>query len=228
MKYIKSVCLLLALVSLNACSSASSPLNIGELKTQVSEYKESGSYERDFDAEMKRAEAHILAQASKVKNPAIILDIDETTLSNWPQLKANDYAFFLPGPCENLPKGPCGIQSWQKTEKAQAFPATLELFNSVKAQGVSVFFITGRMESERAATERNLKKEGFRDWAGLVMRPKGTKTKTADLYKAPQRAKIESKGYTIIANIGDQPSDLKGGGAAEKDFLLPNPFYRIP
>jgi hypothetical protein len=30
----------------------------------------------------------------------------------------------------------------------------------------------------------------------------------------------------IIANIGDQPSDLFGGHA-EKMFLLPNPFYRV-
>ena len=36
-----------------------------------------------------------------------------------------------------------------------------------------------------------------------------------------------SEGYTIVANIGDQPSDLDGG-FAERTFLLPNPFYRIP
>jgi hypothetical protein len=29
--------------------------------------------------------------------------------------------------------------------------------------------------------------------------------------------------YTIIANIGDQPSDL-AGGFAERVFLLPDPF----
>jgi hypothetical protein len=31
----------------------------------------------------------------------------------------------------------------------------------------------------------------------------------------------------IIANMGDQPSDLLGGHA-EKKFLLPDPFYRVP
>jgi hypothetical protein len=46
-------------------------------------------------------------------------------------------------------------------------------------------------------------------------------------FKAPQRAAIEGQGYTIIANIGDQPSDL-AGGHAEQTFLLPDPFYRIP
>jgi acid phosphatase len=46
-------------------------------------------------------------------------------------------------------------------------------------------------------------------------------------FKAPQRQTIESEGYTIVANMGDQPSDLDGG-FAERTYLLPNPFYRIP
>ena len=34
----------------------------------------------------------------------------------------------------------------------------------------------------------------------------------------------------FIANIGDQPSDLAGGNPEDRvgQFLLPNPFYRIP
>ena len=43
----------------------------------------------------------------------------------------------------------------------------------------------------------------------------------------PQRAQIEQQGYTIIANLGDQPSDL-AGGYAERTYQLPNPFCRIP
>jgi acid phosphatase len=50
---------------------------------------------------------------------------------------------------------------------------------------------------------------------------------TAAAFKAPVRATIERENYTIIANMGDQPSDL-AGGHAERTFLLPNPFYRIP
>jgi hypothetical protein len=46
-------------------------------------------------------------------------------------------------------------------------------------------------------------------------------------FKAPVREEIERLGYTIIANMGDQPSDLIGGHA-EKKYLLPDPFYRVP
>jgi hypothetical protein len=59
------------------------------------------------------------------------------------------------------------------------------------------------------------------------MVPEGMHYPSAADFKAPVRAAIEAAGYTIIANMGDQPSDL-AGDHAEKAFLLPNPFYRIP
>ena len=61
----------------------------------------------------------------------------------------------------------------------------------------------------------------------LDLVPPGAKFASATDFKTPVRAAIETDGYTIIANIGDQPSDLLGG-FAERIFLLPNPFYRVP
>jgi acid phosphatase len=31
----------------------------------------------------------------------------------------------------------------------------------------------------------------------------------------------------VIANVGDQPSDLDRG-FAQRTFMLPNPFFRVP
>jgi acid phosphatase len=59
------------------------------------------------------------------------------------------------------------------------------------------------------------------------MEPVGSHFVSAADFKAPQRAQIEQQGYTIIANLGDQPSDL-AGGSSERTYQLPNPFYRIP
>ena len=131
------------------------------------------------------------------------------------------------GPCDKLPAGPCGVRAWEQNGKAEAIPGTLKLFNAAKTAGVAVFFITGRSEASRMGTETNLRFVGYAGWTGLVMRPAGSSTKSAADYKAPERHKIEEQGFTIIANIGDQPSDLAGGFAA-KSFLVPNPFYRIP
>ncbi len=145
---------------------------------------------------------------------------------------ADDFGYIRDGPC-HLPKGPCGALAWDRTGKATAIGPTLGLFKVARSIGVSVFFITGRHEMERAATARNLLRAGYVDahgrkgWIDLKMEPNGTKKLdfTAD-FKAPQRAKIESSGYDIIANVGDQQSDLDGG-YAERTFKLPNPFYYI-
>ena len=59
------------------------------------------------------------------------------------------------------------------------------------------------------------------------MVPHGQTFASAADLKAPLRSDIEREGYTIIANIGDQASDLLGG-PAERSFRLPAPFYRVP
>lgn len=215
---------LLTLLILSAC--AAQP-NLGDSKIQIKSYVASGQYMRDVTQEMAAAEEYIVSRAHEVDKPAIVLDIDETTLSNRPQLEANDYSFFLQGPCKDLPKGPCGLKEWQKSEKAIAFPATLKLYEAALKNNIAVFFITGRNEALRRATEANLRRAGYHNWTKLILRPNGTTTKSASDYKAPERAKIEAQGYKIIASIGDQPSDLAGGYAG-KTFLISNPFYRIP
>jgi predicted secreted acid phosphatase len=103
----------------------------------------------------------------------------------------------------------------------------LQAFRAARAANVTVFFITGRPEDQRAATERNLRTAGFSGYARLFMVPNDVHFASASDFKAPVREWIEKLGYTIIANIGDQPSDLIGG-YAEKKYLLPDPFYRVP
>ena len=46
-------------------------------------------------------------------------------------------------------------------------------------------------------------------------------------YKSGTRAYIESQGYDIVADLGDQFSDLQGG-FADKTFKMPNPNYYLP
>ena len=202
------------------------PANLGELKTQITDYRRSGGYDRDVAAVLAEAQKYMEQRAALVAKPAIVLDIDETSLSNLPQILANDYGRFANGPCE-LPAGPCGYLAWGLMARDPAILPTLQLFKAARAKGVAVFFITGRREDEREKTESNLRLAGYDGWEKLVLRPSGTTTPSAADYKAPERAKIAAQGYTIIANVGDQPSDL-AGGYAERTFLVPNPFYRIP
>jgi predicted secreted acid phosphatase len=103
----------------------------------------------------------------------------------------------------------------------------LAVFKQARSLGVAVFFISGRDERQRAATIKNLRAVGFAGYQGLYLEANGARYASAADFKTPRRERIEKDGYTIIANVGDQPSDL-AGGHAEMTFLLPNPFYRIP
>ena len=46
-------------------------------------------------------------------------------------------------------------------------------------------------------------------------------------YKSGTRAHIASEGYSIMADFGDQYSDLLGGNAGHQ-VKIPNPMYYIP
>jgi hypothetical protein len=62
------------------------------------------------------------------------------------------------------------------------------------------------------------------------MRPDHPPDEPVSKYKSATRKLIEEgqdDGYRIIANIGDQISDLEGG-YAKRCFKVPNPFYYIP
>ncbi len=219
--------LLIASPALAESPTLPQPANVGEAKIAATAYHASGAYERDLAAMAASATAWIETRAGQVERPAIVLDIDDTVLTNWTAIVANDYGRVFGGTCNVLPEGPCGWVAWDLRAEAPAIAAMHALFEKARAHSVSVFFITGRDQTQRAATEENLGAKGFSDHAGLFMTPVGERFPSAADFKAPVRAAIEAEGYTIIANIGDQPSDLEGGHA-EKTFLLPNPFYRIP
>jgi len=223
--------LLLALLVLQACTTAqprpeATPANLGELKRELRTYHDS-RYPAEIEAVVARASEYLLAHARDVAKPALVLDIDETSLSNWEQMMADDFGYFTDGPCDNLPGGPCGAMAWNASGRAPAIAPTLRLFHTAREKNIPVYFVTGRYEKERAATERNLTRAGYADWAGIEMRKDGTPLGSTAEFKASQRAAIEAQGVTIVVNLGDQPSDLAGGHALQ-GFLLPNPFYRIP
>lgn len=203
------------------------PANIGDLKVEATHYYDSGAYLTDLQSAAAPAIAWVAEEAPRVDRPAVVFDIDETSLSNWEAIKANDFGRVIDGPCDKLPEGPCGWQAWDLRAESTVIQPTMDIFTTARERGVATFFITGRPESQRAATERNLGAVGYTGYTQLIMEPIGAHYVSAADFKAPQRAGIERQGYTIIANVGDQPSDLDGG-FSERTYLLPNPFYRIP
>ena len=219
-----------------------------------------------------------LAARSKVRNRAIVLDVDDTTLTNWNYELYSNWDF---NPTTNA----IFVGLTSGTFTGNMFPATpgmVDLVNHAKALGYAIFWITGRGDSQHAATIANLVNDsaaglpnidnvtlngktipevdagfvtptpintghgGFTD--GLFTKPPvGSYPAYLDTpgfcgpfihatpavscptiqYKSGTRAYIESQGYEIVADFGDQFSDLEGG-FADKVFKMPNPNYYLP
>ena len=213
---------------------------------------------------------------SRRANRAIVLDVDDTTLTTWNYELYSNWDFN--GGTNAQFVGLTGT-----TFTGNMFPATpgmLDLVNQAKGEGYAIFFLTGRGDSQHQATIANLVSDtaaglpdlttvtlngktipevdagyptatpvdtghgGFTD--GLFTKPAvgsypsylnqaqfcaSAITANASCatipYKSGTRAYIESLGYDIVANFGDQYSDLLGG-FADKTFKMPNPNYYLP
>jgi acid phosphatase len=195
-----------------------------EDRQQVERYVDSGAYDREITKILMPARRWLEKRARSATKPAIVLDIDETALSNWPAMRVNGWYRITEGGCD-LEKGPCNTRVWQGMARSKAIPATLQLAQEARKLGVTVFFISGRPERLQEATEKNLKEQGY-EFAQVVLRPPTSTEPSVVDFKAPVRKKIEDQGYTIILNVGDQQSDLTGG-YAERTYKLPNPVYFV-
>ena len=218
-KITKSHGLTLILATFLGVNAYAEPYNLTKLKTQIIRYHDSGAYQKDIDevaAQATRyldAQIQIAAHTTHPKKLALVLDIDETCLSNYPRMRANDFSGS-----HQL------IDQAYLAANARAIQPMLTLYQHALKQGVAVFFVTARDKPFRNATIRNLHHAGYAHWTGLDLKA-GHQPVAA--YKTAARAAIEKRGYTIIASIGDQYSDLVGG-YAQKTFKLPNPFYYVP
>ena len=186
-------------------------------------------YDADVAGVLHQARDWVVWRAKSVHNPALVLDIDETSLSNWKELYQNKFAYIAAGPC-NFSKGStCGVNAWELSARAPAITPTRDLFDAARDAHVTVFFITGRIEgaAERRATTENLHLAGYGGWQHLYLRTKNFDGPSVAPFKTWARGDIEARGYTIIANVGDQWSDLMNGHS-EHIFKVPNPFYFIP
>jgi hypothetical protein len=175
----------------------------------------------------------------KVHHRAIVLDVDDTTLATW------NYEIF-----SNWAYNPTTNATYVNGELFPAVPGMVDMVNDAAAEGYAIIFLTGRPAAQEPATLDNLTvKDGYPSPTTLDGGEDGLFTKpdvidypaylqaacsgdpngkcTTVHYKSATRAHIESLGYDIVANFGDQFSDLDGGHA-DRTFKLPNPNYFLP
>lgn len=198
------------------------PANLSLVQKEIRTYYDSGLYEQELAQTINKARQFILEQAKtnqanqKQQKLALVLDIDETSISNYQKMVKR-----------NFQADQQQIHAEILKANSPAIKPMLSLYKDALKHGIQVFFVTGRNESERRATQLNLTKAGYSNWSGLYLRPQNYSEKSIIPFKSQTRALIAKQGYTIVASIGDQYSDIKGG-YAEKGFKLPNPFYYLP
>jgi predicted secreted acid phosphatase len=220
MKRISSYLLGMVLITAVSCSFAAEPTNLSIAKKSVRRYHDSGEYVKDINTVGNRALAYLEKRVAinnfHQQKPAIVLDIDETSLSNYPDMDKMDFG----GTMEQ-------ITAAENQAKDPAIETTLKLYNYAKAHNIAVIFLTGRAEKDRAPTEQNLTSAGYQGWEKLILRDGEFIKAPAAVYKTATRKELKAQGYDILLNMGDQFSDLRGG-FADKTFKLPNPYYIIP
>ena len=163
---------------------------------------------------------------------AILFDVDDTTLNTY------DYEIY-----SNFVYNPSTNAAFVDNPNYQlrAVPHMVDLENWASANGYTVFFLTGRPVTQLGGTIADLQGAGYSfdsanvytkdihaPWLAFCYDPVNNKTTcTTTQYKSATRAHIESLGYDIVANFGDQYSDLNGG-YADATFKIPNPMYYLP
>jgi predicted secreted acid phosphatase len=214
------------------------PANLGKLKIEIKAYygdyrdanghhhhSDSSAWSADTEEQINEARAYLAQRLREgVRNPGIVLDIDDTSEITFGWNADNDFGFDRAKQDQAIKDG--------------VFPAitpTLEFANWAADNGVKVYFVTGRKPYQADDTLKNLANEGYPAPAGAYFKP----TTDAPVYlpcklkctmaefKAYTRAHIESRGVKIVVNVGDQDSDLQYGHA-DLHVKLPNPTYYVP
>ncbi|MCZ1005270.1 Secreted acid phosphatase [Streptomyces mirabilis] len=232
----------------STANSTHEPYNIGLLVKDIDTYygatlDSNGVYQASKDSQYAKdlsrleldAKRYIDRAAHKAKHrgekPAVVFDIDDTLLLSLDYEKKTNYTY--------------NSASWAAYVAQADRPAvfgTPELVAYAESKGVEVFYNSGLKESQRVSAVANLKKVGadinldadhmfLKDAANPPAYLSACATAaawncTTVQYKSGTRRHIESLGYDIVANFGDQYSDLDGG-YADKTFKLPNPTYFV-
>ncbi|WP_326718599.1 MULTISPECIES: HAD family acid phosphatase [unclassified Streptomyces] len=179
-----------------AGTAAAAPVQAVASVTAAQADVDYATWQKDVQAVIDQATPYVgqrTAQAGGQKL-AVVFDIDNTTLET-------DFHpwYALPTP---------------------AVKPSLALAKYAKSRGVAVFFVTARPGIIYSLTKSNLTSVGY-PVDGLYVRDLPDLFAEVSAYKTGKRAEIEAQGYTIIANVGNNDTDLVGGHA-ERTFKLPD------
>lgn len=138
----------------------------------------------------------VMRHQQTLRPRAIVTDIDETVLDNSPYSAAVALA--------GKQWSQASWEAWTKKAAAEPVPGALAFFRFAAESGFTIYYITNRQESERAATLKNLQRWGFpqADDAHLLM-------SSGNSDKEPRRQEVAKK-FEIAMLVGDNLNDFSG------------------
>src|SRR3954453_17370636 len=145
---------LIALLAL-AVPAFAATVPSGKSATEIRDYYNSGDWRQAVKTQADRARAYLFKRTHgrhKASKPALVLDIDETSLDNYPCFNANGGI-----PYDTIVNITC-VTAYD----APAVKPVLSLFKRAKQLNVKVFFITARPDGIRDGTLTNLRAAGYK------------------------------------------------------------------
>lgn len=136
----------------------------------------------------------MILQQPHSKPLAIVTDIDETVLDNSPYELHR--AFMDSGYTDS------SWMEWTGKSECDTVPGGFSFMKYASSKGVKIFYITNRLEAEREATLKDLKRWGFPD---AVNENLFLKQKTSG---KQSRRDIVAQNYEIVLLFGDNLSDF--------------------
>lgn len=195
------------------------PRNIDIAKHEAIQYYNSGSYFNDIYKKALEAEQLILSTSTNPVNECVIFDLDETLISEYDFMLSNNFAWT-----DEIIDKSCSIINFPRIEEIH------DLFGFCASRLYYVVILTSRRWKYFGSTYNLIVNAGYSNYKELILRPDND-TGTIQDFKKRQRQSIESRGYKILCNIGDQESDLKDDPKAIElpkiAIKIPNPFYLI-
>ncbi len=218
MKFIKklmgiALCLNFVLLAL--------PLEISELKKAIEEHYDSGKFNRELQEVLLKAERD-LATIAVTENSIVVFDVDDTVISHLEYFK---YCIL-----NNLDPDET-FWDYIKAANSPAIQHVLEFYKKLVSRGFKVIFLTARKEKYRQETHRTLLNAGYTDFEKLILKTDehqqlfdNLPDKSGSYKKHCRKQLVEQEGFTIVACVGDQKSDVEGDHSGIQ-IKLPNYLY---
>jgi len=176
----------------------------------IQDYYESGMHDQEMQSVLDHAWKK-LETIRPSENSLVIIDIDETALSNYEYFKKNNWQ----------KDSEQNFANWKATKQATAIAPMLAFYKKLVSHGFKIMFISSRGQELQQKTHEHLVEQGYDIFEDILLRsPEKQKqlfsANAFSSFKTKKRNELIKQGYEIVACVGDQWSDLQGNNTGLK------------